>query len=1631
MKKLYAQLFALAFAVSVCAVSLQAQDKKHLHLQSGKMETSTNIASLASLKPKSIELTNGYYYRIAQFKSTATDNDRQKLINAGLQVFGYLPEDAFLVGIPFYFQPEQWKALGVFAVVPLEIKHKIDLRLAKQDWPEWAIRPNNQIALNVRYFDNLPVNHIKSKLKQIGIEVSEVNTYESNLIVTIGLNQINQVASMPEFWHIEAIQHPGDPENLPGVTNHRSNFINPDYAGATKFDGEGVIVAMGDDGIIGPHIDYTGRVDQTAVNSNGGNHGDHVAGIIFGAGNLNPITRGMAPGATLFVYQVWNAVNQAPISYDNPGVRLTSTSYGDGCNAGYTTFAQTADRHIRENKSLLHIFSAGNSGTSNCNYGAGAGWGNITGGVKVGKNTIAVGNVDASNGLNTSSSKGPAHDGRIKPDIAAVGTNVLSTVDVNTYATFSGTSMAAPGVTGVLAQLYQAYRQFNNNEEPHAGLMKGLIMNTADDLGNFGPDFSFGYGRINAKNALQALEQQWFVEDSINSSQTKTHTIQIPAGLKRARVMVYWVDREALPNAATALVNDLNMEVVNTAVRPNPFLPLVLDPTPAVANLTAPAVEGIDSLNNVEQVTLMNPQAGTYIVNISANRVVFGPQTYQLLWFFETDSITLTYPIGGEGLVPGVAEQIRWDAVESANPFILEISTNNGSSWSRLGLAPPGVRVFNFTPTASQISDQALIRVSSGGYVSTSFTNFSIAPIPQNININYNCPDSLGLVWDSVPGALGYVVYRLGNKYMDSVMFVSAPMAKLTGLNPLMEDWFSVATVLPNGGKGRRANAIMKSANSINCIIDYDIALKRIISPNALSMLCGGQADAQVTVEIANEGLMLGQVLVLNYAINGTVVSDSIPVPAVGGNVTHTFSQNLINLPPGSYQLLVYVSYLNDQNSFNDSLWLTFEVVNGMLVSGNYSEFFENQTRCAVATTCEAVSCNLTNGWRNVPNLTGDDIDWRVHRGTTATNNTGPSTDFNLGTAAGQYLYLESSLCFDKEAILISPCFDLSGMQSPEFRFAYHMFGAAMGSLRVDVYHNKTWILDVIPPIFGNQGNQWLVSTIGLQAFAGDTIQIRFRGRTGNNFTSDMALDAFVLQDNNNPPVADIRLASSIGCANSDFAFFDNSTNNPTSWLWSASPANATFVGGTNSTSQNPVMRFNQAGTYSITLVATNAFGSDTLVRTNLITVTTGEQLPLTENFDVLPIPSAGWEINNFGNTFGWNRVNVGMGANGRATAALRANNFSNNQTNTISILNTPPVQTTGLSALYLVFDLAYAMYQNTGDTLLIEVSPDCGATWIPAFYKGGSALATSNPQNNSFSPTNISQWRKEFVDLSAFVGGIVQVRFVNKNMYGNNLFIDNIYLNVNANPTASFSVSAGRCVGTPITFTNNSQLGIAHYFNFGFDANPTFSTSPAGANVTFSSSGPKQIWLAVTNMYGTDTLRMTLNIDTVPIAAATATILNNTTVDFQYTGTSNAGVVDWNFGDGNMASGNFQNHSYAAPGIYQVLVTATNLCGVNTDTLMVDLLNLSSKNLASDMLNVFPNPSKGIFELVASNLKGTLCTWELRDVGGRLVHAAQWPILGGNLNQKLNLSNMEAGVYLGTISHANGQATIKLVITK
>lgn len=214
----------------------------------------------------------------------------------------------------------------------------------------------------------------------------------------------------------------------------------------------------------------------------------------------------------------------------------------------------------------------------------------------------------------------------------------------------------------------------------------------------------------------------------------------------------------------------------------------------------------------------------------------------------------------------------------------------------------------------------------------------------------------------------------------------------------------------------------------------------------------------------------------------------------------------------GTYTITLNATNGNGSDNYSRTSYINVSSAGAALP---LSEDWETAALCGTANDCGGTVCGLVNGWTNPTSGVEDDHDWRVDENGTASAGTGPSVDFNPGTATGNYVYLEASGgCTGQTAILLSPCIDLRTAVSPEITFAYHMFGANMGELHLDAFANGVWNNDIMTVLSGDQGNAWLTRTVSLAAYAGQVISIRFRGITGASFESDMALDDINVQDN-------------------------------------------------------------------------------------------------------------------------------------------------------------------------------------------------------------------------------------------------------------------------------------------------------------------------------------------------------------------------------------------------------------------------------------------------------------------------------------------------------------------------------------
>ncbi|AFL80837.1 subtilisin-like serine protease [Aequorivita sublithincola DSM 14238] len=918
---------SLVFMMMILMISFSfGQNTSNIQFQDETIVMPENIATFQwNQMSESAKLANGYVAWV-QFYETPTQNVQDLFKQNNVELLEYIPHKTYLAYFPKNTSTSLLRNNGVRSIVAVPGSTKISNTLKNPPYDNYAMDGNN-ILVTLQFHKNVSSDYVIQQLAERQIAVKQQYKGANNIDLSIPDNCLEDLANLPFVKWVELIVAPSTPDDTRGRSLHRSSNLDTQTSAGRNYTGLNIGVVCRDDGIVGPHIDFQGRIDNSLASGTGQTHGDGVSGIMSGAGNLNPSNRGMAAGSLLYVVNYGsNFLDSQTLSLINSGTAvITNSSYSNGCNDGYTTITQTVDTQAHDIPNLQHTFSAGNSNNQDCGYGAGNQWGNITGGHKQGKNVIATANVFFDGSLVNSSSRGPAHDGRIKPDIAANGQNQISTAENNTYQSFGGTSGASPGIAGISAQLYQAYSEANGNVLPKAALIKATLMNTANDAGNVGPDYKFGWGIVNGLRAAKLIEDNRFLSSSISQGGSNDHSINVPAGTKQVRFMVYWSDSPASPGANPALVNDLDLLVTDPSS--TVLEPYILDPTPNPVTLNLPATNGPDHLNNVEQVLVNNPASGNYNINIKGFNVPMGPQEYFVVYEIISDNVVVTYPNAGESFVSSETESIHWDAVpvNTTSSFVLEYSINDGSTWNAITTVPNTTTNYGWL-VPNSVTGKAKIRVSNGSSQDVSDETFSIAPLVTNVQVTQVCPTEASFSWTAVSGAESYDLYILGDKYMEVAGTSTTNSITVPIANPSNAMWFAaVAKNATDGWQGRRSIAVRYAGGLLNCSLANDLSIETNNQPSDFNLVCN-PGPAIVSATIRNFGSSSES----NFAVSYQLDSDPIVTENFTGTITPggqavlDFAIPLNITASGSYTLTVSVDLSGDENPSNDDDVLSF-----------------------------------------------------------------------------------------------------------------------------------------------------------------------------------------------------------------------------------------------------------------------------------------------------------------------------------------------------------------------------------------------------------------------------------------------------------------------------------------------------------------------------------------------------------------------------------------------------------------------------------------------------------------------------------------------------------------------------------
>ncbi len=857
-------------------------------------------------------------YVVLQFQEIPSFEKRQSLSAQGIELLEYIPQYAYTARVKQTMQSADLVRAGVRSITYLKPENKTVPALLQGMAPAHAIPQAGWVDLTMLTFEKLSRTDIQGFLIPLGIQIIDAYSIFKQFTLRAPIANLTRLVELPFVQWVEFIDAPNQLENLPGRSLHRVNVLND---GVRNLKGTGINIGIWDGGEVSPHLDFSPAGRRTLMeNSSPSDHATHCAGTICGRGLINPVARGMAPNAKIYSYN-FNGNIQAEMANAIPtlGLNVSSHSYGStqtcgltGSGVAYSATSVATDQNLNNFPHHLHVHSAGNSQGA-CT----GGWSTITSSGKSAKNNILVANISTLEALNSSSSCGPVHDGRVKPEISAMGTSVFSTYSpLNTYATLSGTSMAAPGIAGSVALLVERYKELNSNQLPPSSLIKNTVLNTARDLGNVGPDYRFGYGRINALQAVRILEENRYRIATVTTGFTNDEVINIPSGAARLKVMLTWNDPAGTANATPALVNNLDLKVVNGT---NTFLPWILDPN----NPGNPATNGVDNVSNIEQISIDNPAAGAYTLRVVGTAVPTGAnQTYSLTWTIESPGIEVIYPNGNETLNPGTSEVITWDNTGITTAQTVEYSVDGGTTWTTIGTGIPATtqRLSWSVPFVN--TSTALIRVSAGGITDASDVTFKILGTVTGLTGSGAACNAgeVTLNWSTVTNASHYDVYILNTTSGDFDLLapnISATTYTATGLTPNTAYWFTIrAKNNTTNAVGQRANAISVTASngggglgavgSISgiqtiCGVQNNITYSIAAVPGATSYswivptgatIVSGQGTTSISVNFAS-GASSGNISVSagngtcnttpsNLAI--TVGSTSIAAPVGGGN---------------------------------------------------------------------------------------------------------------------------------------------------------------------------------------------------------------------------------------------------------------------------------------------------------------------------------------------------------------------------------------------------------------------------------------------------------------------------------------------------------------------------------------------------------------------------------------------------------------------------------------------------------------------------------------------------------------------------------------------------------------------------
>jgi hypothetical protein len=667
---------------------------------------------------------------------------------------------------------------------------------ANDKWKQ-SINFENNISFPGDYaIEALTLEAFLKQASQLGVTVLQVHPSSNTAIINIGDRRtFEKLLGHRDLVYIKPVRQPKEESPNP-LQDLSVNKINAVHAGYPFLTGEGLAVSVKERTIDTMDLDLKNRFIKTDLADDVISlHANQIATIIAGGGNSRPSSKGIAYKSAILSSSYNSLLPDDVTILKAHSAYVQNHSYGTNIENFYGPEAKAYDALAVSEPYNLNVFSSGNSGllvSPDGTYQNIAGYANLTGNMKMAKNVLVVGGLTSLLQIDERNSNGPAYDGRVKPELVAFGPE--------------GTSDAAAFASGVSVLLQQKYL-LTSQALPTIDLMKAILIASADDVAAPGVDHKTGYGSMNALKAVEVLDNSQYFQAAVQANNSVSLQIEIPAQVKKIVMAITWIDPPANAGDEQSLANDL--DVVVTTPSAQEILPWVLSDYPHPDSLAKPARRGRDHLNNCEFITIDNPTAGLYAVNVTAEDLIGSAQNFSLAYAIEYEnSFRFTYPTSSDAVNKGQLVA-RWDGSLNGTGR-LEASFNNGDFLLIDEAVNLEQGLYSFTP---EFSGEVQLRMTQGSTIVVG-DKFIVSEEPA-MTVGFVCDNEVMIQWSQVELATSYNIYTMGDKYLELFRTVADTVLQMSK-DEMGSDFFAVEPLI-GGLPGYRSLTYDVTSQGVQC----------------------------------------------------------------------------------------------------------------------------------------------------------------------------------------------------------------------------------------------------------------------------------------------------------------------------------------------------------------------------------------------------------------------------------------------------------------------------------------------------------------------------------------------------------------------------------------------------------------------------------------------------------------------------------------------------------------------------------------------------------------------------------------------------------------------------------------------